>query len=102
MWEFEFYNGFIIRCDLVISANGKTEKIASGLVNPFLAHLKTAQDQMAKGGYSIILEPHPGSDATWFTKGTVERFVLLFNAPSLLCLWLWLVVVGIGMRYTVS
>jgi hypothetical protein len=64
------------RCDLVISANGKTEKIASGLLNPFLSHLKTAQEQMAKGGYSIILEPESGSDATWFTKSTIERSVM--------------------------
>lgn len=64
---------FIFRCDLVISANGKTEKIASGLLNPFLAHLKAARDQMAKGGYSIILEPEAGRDAAWFTKATVER-----------------------------
>ncbi|KAF2285511.1 hypothetical protein GH714_005188 [Hevea brasiliensis] len=28
---------------------------------------------MAKGGYSIILEPELGTDATWFTRGTVER-----------------------------
>ncbi|KAF8401934.1 hypothetical protein HHK36_012885 [Tetracentron sinense] len=68
---------FFIRCDLVIAANGKSEKIASGLLSPFLAHLKTAQDQIAKGGYSITLKPDPGSDATWFTKGTVERFVSL-------------------------
>ncbi|KDP40353.1 hypothetical protein JCGZ_02351 [Jatropha curcas] len=72
------------RCDLVISANGKTEKIASGLVNPFLAHLKTAQDQMAKGGYSIILEPEPGNDATWFTRGTIERFVRFVSTPEIL------------------
>ncbi|KAE8730345.1 putative Terpene synthase 21 [Hibiscus syriacus] len=39
------------RCDLVITANGKTEKMASGLLNPFLAHLKTAQEQMTKGGF---------------------------------------------------
>ena len=68
-----------IRCDLVIIVNGKKEKIASGLLNPFLAHLKTARDQMAKGGYSITLEPEHGCDATWFTRGTVERFDLLFN-----------------------
>lgn len=74
------------RCDLVISANGKTEKLASGLLNPFLAHLKAAQEQMAKGGYSIILEPEPGSDASWFTKGTVERFVLVFFFPPFLLL----------------
>lgn len=72
------------RCDLIITANGKTEKIASGLLNPFLAHLKTAQDQIAKGGYSIILEPKPGSDATWFAKGTVERFVRFVSTPEVL------------------
>ncbi|CAN6725971.1 unnamed protein product [Malus baccata var. baccata] len=72
------------RCDLVISANGKTEKIASGLLNPFLSHLKTAQEQMAKGGYSIILEPESGSDATWFTKSTVERFVRFVSTPEIL------------------
>lgn len=57
---------------------GKKEKIASGLLNPFLSHLNVAQNQMAKGGYSIVLEVEGGSDATWFTKGTVERFDLLF------------------------
>ncbi|KAF4349331.1 hypothetical protein G4B88_003163 [Cannabis sativa] len=72
------------RYDLVISANGKTEKIDSGLLNPFLAHLKTAQEQMAKGGYSIILEPDPSSDAWWFTKGTVERFVRFVRTPEVL------------------
>ena len=65
---------------MVIVANGKTEKIASGLLNPFLAHLKTAQDQIAKGGYSITLEPDPKIDAVWFTKGTVERSVNSFSA----------------------
>lgn len=63
-----------IRCDLVITANGKSEKIASGLLNPFLAHLKAAEEQIGKGGYSIVLEPKHGSDASWFIKGTVERY----------------------------
>ncbi|KAJ1694808.1 hypothetical protein LUZ63_011506 [Rhynchospora breviuscula] len=72
------------RCDLVIHANGKSEKIASGLLNPFLAHLKVAQDQIAKGGYSITLEPNPHIDATWFTKGTVERFVRFVSTPEIL------------------
>jgi hypothetical protein len=57
--------------------NGKKEKIASGLFNPFLCHLKAAQDQMAKGGYSIVLVPEHGSNATWFTRGTIERCSLL-------------------------
>ncbi|CAA6673270.1 unnamed protein product [Spirodela intermedia] len=72
------------RCDLVIKANGKTEKIATGLLNPFLDHLKTAKDQIAKGGYSIILEPELGADAPWFTKGTVERFVRFVSTPEVL------------------
>ncbi|XP_020699270.2 COP1-interacting protein 7 isoform X2 [Dendrobium catenatum] len=72
------------RCDLVVIANGKTEKIASGLLNPFVSHLKTAQDQIRKGGYSIKLEPDPYSDAAWFTKGTVERFVRFVSTPEVL------------------
>ncbi|KAF7837452.1 COP1-interacting protein 7 [Senna tora] len=71
------------RCDLVITVNGKKEKIASGLLDPFLSHLKTAKDQMAKGGYSIILEPEHG-DSTWFTKGTIERFVRFVSTPEIL------------------
>lgn len=78
-----FWFVIVDRCDLVISANGKTEKIASGLLNPFLSHLKTAQEQMAKGGYSIILEPEFGSDAAWFTKSTVERCVVESTASVL-------------------
>ncbi|KAE8712410.1 COP1-interacting protein-related, putative isoform 3 [Hibiscus syriacus] len=72
------------RFELVISANGKTEKVASGLLNPYLAHLMTAQEQMSKGGYSIILQPDPGISATWFTKGTIERFVRFVNTPEIL------------------
>lgn len=63
------------RFDLVVIVNGRKEKIASGLLNPFLAHLKVAQDQIAKGGYSITLEPSSGVGAPWFTRGTVERLV---------------------------
>ncbi|XP_021752124.1 uncharacterized protein LOC110717670 isoform X2 [Chenopodium quinoa] len=72
------------RCDLVITANGKSEKIASGLLKPFLAHLKAAEEQIGKGGYSIVLEPKNGSDAAWFTKGTVERFVRFVSSPEIL------------------
>ncbi|CAN4091101.1 unnamed protein product [Withania somnifera] len=72
------------RCDLYIIANDKKEKIASGLLTPFLAHLKTAQDQIAKGGYSILLEPDAHVDDSWFTKGTVERFVRFVSNPEIL------------------
>ncbi|CAN6874600.1 unnamed protein product [Brassica oleracea] len=74
------------RCDLLVTANGKTEKIATGLLDPFLAHLKTAQDQVSKGGYSIILKPPEDSDiAVWFTKATIERwFVRFVSNPDVL------------------
>ncbi|XP_029125411.1 COP1-interacting protein 7 isoform X2 [Cajanus cajan] len=72
------------RFDLVITVNGKKEKVASGLLNPFLSHLKAAQDQIAKGGYSIVLVPEHGSDTSWFTKGTVERFVRFVSTPEIL------------------
>ncbi|TKY51912.1 hypothetical protein E2542_SST23432 [Spatholobus suberectus] len=72
------------RFDLIITVNGKKEKIASGLLNSFLSHLKAAQDQMDKGGYSIVLEPEGNSDTTWFTKGTVERFVRFVSTPEIL------------------
>lgn len=57
------------RCDLVIFSGNVNEKLASGLLEPFLSHLKSAKDQISKGGYSITLR----SDAYWFTKATLER-----------------------------
>ncbi|KZV33737.1 hypothetical protein F511_33479 [Dorcoceras hygrometricum] len=72
------------RCDLIIISKDKKEKIVSGLLNPFLSHLKTAQDQISKGGYSILLEPKNGSDAAWFTKATLERFVRFVSTPEIL------------------
>ncbi|KAG0486264.1 hypothetical protein HPP92_008359 [Vanilla planifolia] len=57
------------RCDLVIVANGKTEKIASGLLNPFLSHLKTARIKSEKAAilsnlYQIQLQKRHGSQRT--------------------------------------
>ncbi|ONM53142.1 COP1-interacting protein-related [Zea mays] len=72
------------RFDLVLIANGRKEKFASGLLKPFVAHLKAAQDQIAKGGYSITLEPSSGFDVPWFTRGTVERFVRFVSTPEVL------------------
>lgn len=72
------------RYDLFIVANGIKEKLNSGLLNRFLAHLKTAEDQLSKGSYSIILEPKDDDDAMWFTKGTVERFVRFVSTPEIL------------------
>ncbi|KAL8104889.1 uncharacterized protein LOC141677514 isoform X2 [Apium graveolens] len=72
------------RYDLFIVANGIKEKLNSGLLNRFLAHLKTAEDQISKGSYSIILKPKDDDDAGWFTKGTVERFVRFVSTPEIL------------------
>jgi len=78
------------RCDLLVTANGKTEKIATGLLDPFLVHLKTAKDQLEKGGYSIILKPEASDNAAWFTKGTVERSLIsIIDISCLLVLGLY-------------
>ncbi|KAH9311464.1 hypothetical protein KI387_026499, partial [Taxus chinensis] len=59
-------------CELVISSGGVTEKLASGLLKPFLSHLKTTEEQIEKGGYSIVLEVASANEISWFTKGTLE------------------------------
>ncbi|XP_048442594.1 COP1-interacting protein 7-like [Pyrus x bretschneideri] len=73
------------RCELVIFAagGGANEKLASGLLEPFLGHLKCAKDQISKGGYSIILRPS-ASGASWFTKATLQRFVRFVSTPEVL------------------
>ncbi|KAK8527381.1 hypothetical protein V6N12_054595 [Hibiscus sabdariffa] len=71
------------RCDLVIFAGKDDEKLASGLLEPFISHLKAAKDQISKGGYSITLRP-VGSAPSWFTKGTLQRFVRFVSTPEVL------------------
>lgn len=56
----------------MIFVNGQSEKLASGLLQPFLLHLKCAKEQIEKGGYSITLTPP--APAAWFTKGTLQRY----------------------------
>ncbi|KAM7498735.1 hypothetical protein LguiA_023149 [Lonicera macranthoides] len=70
------------RCDLVIFSGNAKEKLASGLLEPFLSHLNSAKDQISKGGYSITLRP--ATDAAWFTKSTLERFVRFVSTPEVL------------------
>uniref|UniRef100_A0A803MH96 COP1-interacting protein 7 n=1 Tax=Chenopodium quinoa TaxID=63459 RepID=A0A803MH96_CHEQI len=73
------------RCELVIFAGKSNEKLAYGLLAPFIAHLRSAKDQISKGGYSVTLRPPSSSvNSHWFTKGTVlstpevlERFVTI-------------------------
>ncbi|KAK7272513.1 hypothetical protein RJT34_29152 [Clitoria ternatea] len=71
------------RCDLVIVGGGVSERLASGLLEPFLSHLKSAKDQISKGGYSITLRPHV-PHAPWFTKATLQRFVRFVSTPEVL------------------
>nr|GLL22652.1 uncharacterized protein LOC109187300 [Ipomoea trifida] len=71
------------RCDLVIFAGKENEKLASGLLQPFLSHLKSAKDQISRGGYSITLRPSTPY-ASWFTKATLERFVKFVTTPEVL------------------
>ncbi|GMI82364.1 hypothetical protein like AT1G61100 [Hibiscus trionum] len=71
------------RFDLVLFYKGKNEKLASGLFEPFICHLKFARDQISKGGYSITLQP-PAPATPWFTKATFERFVRFVSTPAVL------------------
>ncbi|XP_073056050.1 COP1-interacting protein 7-like isoform X1 [Primulina eburnea] len=72
------------RCDLVVFSGKTSEKIASGLVEPFISHLKYAKDQISKGGYSIKIRPPAADDASWFTKATFQRFVRFVSTPEIL------------------
>ncbi|PWA59317.1 hypothetical protein CTI12_AA392370 [Artemisia annua] len=71
------------RCDLLLCYGSKKEKLASGLVEPFISHLKYFKDQISKGGYSITLRP-PNNTAYWFTKSTFQRLVRFINSPEVL------------------
>ena len=68
------------RCELFVSSNGNTEKLASGLVKPFVSHLKVAEEQVALSLQSIKLEVEKSKNTeTWFTKGTLERLDICNN-----------------------
>ncbi|XP_010473309.1 PREDICTED: uncharacterized protein LOC104752776 isoform X1 [Camelina sativa] len=71
------------RFDLVLFCGSKKEKLASGIFEPFVSHLKFARDQISKGGYSISLRP-PSSHSPWFTKSTFHRFVRFVNTPAII------------------
>ncbi|XP_074302088.1 uncharacterized protein LOC141633532 [Silene latifolia] len=75
------------RCELFVSYDGTMEKLASGLVKPFVTHLKVAEEQVAVGGKSIRLdldvERYKNAE-TWFKKGTLERFVRFVSTPEVL------------------
>ncbi|XP_068658601.1 probable GPI-anchored adhesin-like protein PGA55 isoform X3 [Aristolochia californica] len=73
------------RCELFVSGEGKTEKLASGLVKPFVTHLTVAEKQVAQALPSIKLEVERRNNVgSWFTKGTLERFVRFVSTPEVL------------------
>ncbi|KAJ7951465.1 COP1-interacting protein 7 [Quillaja saponaria] len=73
------------RCELFVSSDGNTEKLASGLVKPFVTHLKVVEEQVAQAVQSIKLEVERNKNAeSWFTKGTLERFVRFVSTPEVL------------------
>ncbi|KAI3786223.1 hypothetical protein L1987_45358 [Smallanthus sonchifolius] len=61
------------------------ELFASGLVKPFVTHLKLAEEQFALALQSIRLEIESHKNVeTRFTKGTLERFVRFVSTPEVL------------------
>lgn len=57
-------------------SNGKTEKLASGLMKPFVTHLRVAEEQFSQAVSSVKLEVEKRRIGTaWFNKGTLERLV---------------------------
>ncbi|KAG8380199.1 hypothetical protein BUALT_Bualt07G0168600 [Buddleja alternifolia] len=73
------------RCELFVSSDGSTEKLASGLLKPFVAHLKVAEEQVASAAQLVKLQVGRGKNAeVWFTKGTLERFVRFVSTPEIL------------------
>ncbi|XP_061375558.1 COP1-interacting protein 7 [Gastrolobium bilobum] len=71
------------RCELLVFSGTLHQKIASGLFEPFVSHLKFVKDEISKGGYSIKLLP-PTNAAFWFSKATFERFVRFVSTPAVL------------------
>ncbi|KAF9621088.1 hypothetical protein IFM89_016522 [Coptis chinensis] len=68
-----------------MSKDGKTEKLASGLLKPFVSHLIVAEEQVAQEVQSIKLEVNRRqNEGTWFTKGILERFVRFVSTPEAL------------------
>ncbi|KAD6794836.1 hypothetical protein E3N88_05732 [Mikania micrantha] len=66
------------------SSNGNIEKLASGLVKPFVTHLKVVEEQVALSVQSIKLEADKRKNGdSWFTRGTLERFVRFVSTPEI-------------------
>ncbi|ESQ35064.1 hypothetical protein EUTSA_v10006648mg [Eutrema salsugineum] len=68
------------RCELFVSSNGETEKLASGLIEPFVNHLSVLE---AKSSFRALVEESE-NDKSWFTRRTLERFVQFVSSPEVL------------------
>ncbi|XP_048638352.1 COP1-interacting protein 7-like isoform X2 [Brassica napus] len=68
------------RCELFVSSNGETEKLASGLIEPFVNHLCVLATQSL---FRAEVEKNQNGKS-WFTRRTLERFVQFVNSPEVL------------------
>ncbi|CAH2037183.1 unnamed protein product [Thlaspi arvense] len=68
------------RCELFVSSDGETEKLASGLIEPFVNHLSVLKSQSSFRAEVGKNE----NDKSWFTRRTLERFVQFVNSPEVL------------------
>ncbi|KAJ0257228.1 F288 protein [Hirschfeldia incana] len=68
------------RCELFVSSNGETEKLASGLIEPFVNHLSVLATQSL---FRAEVEKSQNGKF-WFTRRTLERFVQFVNGPEVL------------------
>ncbi|KAJ4916030.1 COP1-interacting protein-related protein [Raphanus sativus] len=68
------------RCELFVSSNGETEKLASGLIQPFVNHLSVLATQSL---FRAEVEKSQNGKS-WFTRRTLERFVEFVNGPEVL------------------
>ncbi|KAH7423174.1 hypothetical protein KP509_12G042600 [Ceratopteris richardii] len=76
------------RCELVVSVDGQTEKLAWGLLKTFISHLRAARElYTTERTLTLRLEAPKvcaGRRRPWFTRRTLERFVQYVSAPEVL------------------
>ncbi|VVA91638.1 unnamed protein product [Arabis nemorensis] len=73
-------------CELFVSSNGETEKLASGSIEPFVNHLRVLESQATQRVQSSVrLEVEKsGYGESWFTRRTLERLVQFVSSPEVL------------------
>ncbi|CAN6896180.1 unnamed protein product [Brassica oleracea] len=68
------------RCEVFVSSNGETEKLASGLIEPFANHLSVLA---TKSLFRAEVAKNE-NNKSWFTRRTLKRFVQFVNGPEAL------------------